>query len=413
MLGSAARTSIIRDSRIGADTGTGEHHDLLGGESLAHHLNRVLRCCAELVHYSQFNLCEDCLRWQTLIKYLGSKRTLVPVLSALAEASQAKTAIDLFTGTTRVAQGFKKAGLNVTATDLASYSYVFAKTYIETDSTTVDHRELEQALGELNSLKPKAGYFTKAFCEDARYIQPKNGERIDAIRDEIEANYKNSWLYYPLLTSLILAADRVDSTTGLQMAFLKQWAARSFKDLELRDPGLLPGAGLALQGDVLDLVDALPETELAYLDPPYNQHRYFANYHVWETLVRWDSPETYGIANKRLDVRDATTKSRFNGRKDMPLALAELLNNLKAETVVLSYNNEAWLSRDQLISITERFGRVEVLDFEFKRYIGSQIGIYNKRGEKVSEPRHKSNIEHVVIAGPKDRVKTMLQAIEL
>lgn len=348
-----------------------------------------------------------------MIKYLGSKRTLVPVLSALAEASGAKTAIDLFTGTTRVAQGFKKAGLKVTATDLASYSHVFAKTWIEIDATSANQTELTEALKHLNSIRGEAGYFTKSFCEDARYIQPKNGERIDAIRNAIESHYLNSWLYYPLLTSLILAADRVDSTTGLQMAFLKQWAARSYKELELRDPELLAGRGLALQGDVMQLVDQLPETELAYLDPPYNQHRYFANYHVWETLVRWDRPDTYGIANKRLDVRDTSTKSRFNARKDMPIALAQLLNSLKAETVVLSYNNEAWLSRDQLISITERFGRVEVLDFEFKRYIGSQIGIYNKRGEKVSEPRHKSNIEHVVIAGPKERVKTMLEAIEL
>lgn len=348
-----------------------------------------------------------------VIKYLGSKRTLVPLLSTLAEASGAKSASDLFTGTTRVAQGFKKAGLTVTATDLASYSFVFAKTWIETDADSVNQAELTEALRQLNSLTPEAGYFTKAFCEDARYIQPKNGEKIDAIRTEIEKTYSNSWMYYPLLTSLILAADRVDSTTGLQMAFLKQWAARSFNDLELRDPELLAGRGLALQGDVMQLITELPETELAYLDPPYNQHRYFANYHVWETLVRWDQPETYGIANKRLDVRDSSTKSRFNGRKDMPIALRELLNGLRAETVVLSYNNEAWLSRDELISLTERFGRVEVLDFEFKRYIGSQIGIYNKRGEKVSEPRHKKNIEHVVIAGPSSRVSRMLEAIEL
>ncbi|MFM6980970.1 MAG: DNA adenine methylase [Micrococcales bacterium] len=348
-----------------------------------------------------------------MIKYLGSKRTLVPVLSALAEASQAKTAVDLFTGTTRVAQGFKKAGLEVTATDLASYSFVFSKTWIETDANEVSKVELQQALKHLNSLSGEAGYFTKAFCEDARYIQPKNGERIDAIRVEIERTYRDSWLYYPLLTSLILAADRVDSTTGLQMAFLKKWASRSFNDLELRDPDLLPGTGKALQGDVMQLVNELPETELAYLDPPYNQHRYFANYHVWETLVRWDEPQTYGIANKRLDVRDASTKSRFNGRKDMPLALTELLNNLKAQTVMLSYNNEAWLSREQLIALTERFGRVEVLDFEFKRYIGSQIGIYNKKGVKVSEPRHKQNIEHVVIAGETNRVAAMLEAIAL
>ena len=55
--------------------------------------------------------------------------------------------------------------------------------------------------------------------------------------------------------------------------------------------------------------------DLAYLDPPYNQHRYFTNYHIWETLVAWDAPEHYGVACKRVDARDATTKSVFNDRR--------------------------------------------------------------------------------------------------
>ncbi len=53
-----------------------------------------------------------------------------------------------------------------------------------------------------------------------------------------------------------------------------------------------------------------------YLDPPYNQHRYFTNYHVWETLVRGDEPEHYGIACKRLDAREDSTRSVFNSKHD-------------------------------------------------------------------------------------------------
>lgn len=346
-----------------------------------------------------------------MIKYLGSKRTMVPMLSALAEASGANSTIDLFTGTTRVAQGFKKLGSQVIATDSASYSHVFAKTFIELDANECDLLQLADAIRQLNTLDGDAGYFTKVFCEDARFFQPKNGVKIDSIRNEIENSYRESWMYFPLLTSLILAADRVDSTMGQQMAFLKNWAPRSNRDLVLELPKLLPGSGKALQGDVMNLVDQLPEAELVYLDPPYNQLRYDGNYHIWETLVRWDEPATYGVANKRLDIRDRKNKSRFNGRRSMPIALRELLEKLKAEVVVLSYNNEAWLNRDELVSFTERFGRVEVLDFEFTRYIGSQLGIYNKQGEKVSEPGHRRNIEHLVIAGPSSKVSAMLDSI--
>lgn len=347
-----------------------------------------------------------------MIKYLGSKRTLIPVLSQLAQASGAQTALDLFTGTTRVAQAFKKLGMTVTASDVASYAECFGKTWIELDSDTANLTELAEAIGELESLPGEAGYFTQKFCVEARYFQPKNGERVDAIRERIEADYRDSWLYYPLLTSLILGADRVDSTTGIQMAFLKGWASRSGNRLELRDPELLPGAGQSIRGDALEIVKDLPPVDLAYLDPPYNQHRYFSNYHVWESLVRWDKPETYGIANKRIDARDAEMKSPFNSKKTMAGALARLVDGLNCETMVLSYNNESWLSRNDLLEIASKRGHVEILDFDFKRYVGSQIGVFNKAGERVGNPGAKRNIEHIVIAGEKQTVKRMLASIK-
>lgn len=74
------------------------------------------------------------------------------------------------------------------------------------------------------------------------------------------------------------------------------------------------------------LVDELGRTDLMYLDPPYNQHRYFANYHIWETLVRWDDPAAYGVARKRSDCREEATKSVFNRKREMPRAFARILS---------------------------------------------------------------------------------------
>lgn len=347
-----------------------------------------------------------------MIKYLGSKRTLVPTLSRLAQASGARTSIDLFTGTTRVAQSLKGLGQFVTTVDVASYSLAFGKTWIELDGSSAPLPELKDALADLNARRGEAGYFTKTFCLDARYFQPKNGEKIDAIREAIEVDYKGTWLYYPLLTSLLLAADRVDSTTGMQMAFLKQWAARSFQTLTLRDPELMAGSGLSIQGDAVALAASLEPVDLAYLDPPYNQHRYFANYHIWETLMRWDKPQSYGIANKRIDVREPETKSPFNSKKTMASALKNVITNLQCEVLMLSYNNEAWLTKDELLELCQPKGHVEILDFDFKRYVGSQIGVYNKQGVRVSNPKHSRNVEHVVLAGPKSTIRKMVDSLE-
>lgn len=345
-----------------------------------------------------------------MIKYLGSKRTLVPLLSSLAAASGAQTALDLFTGTTRVAQAFKRQGLTVSAVDLASYSEVFSRTWISINADTANQTELTAALVDLNATVGVPGYFTKTFCEDARFFQPQNGAKVDAIRDRIEREYKTSWMYHPLLTSLILAADRVDSTTGLQMAFLKSWASRSFNQLELRDPGLIAGEGFSYRGDALELAATLPPTDLAYLDPPYNQHRYFANYHIWETLTRWDHPEVYGIANKRIDVRDPETKSAFNSKREIATSIEKLLTDVRAETLILSYNNESWLSKDDLIALCEPRGHVAVLEVDFKRYVGAQIGIFNQSGKKVGEPKHQRNLEYVVLVGDRKRVEKMVAA---
>ena len=216
-----------------------------------------------------------------MIKYLGSKRRLVPMLGDLFAMSGAETALDLFTGTTRVAQEFKRRGAHVTAVDSARYAEVFAQCHIATDLVDVDKDDLRAALVHLSGLPGMPGYFTETFCRRSRFVQPFNGERIDAIRDEIESEFASSPLYPILLTSLIYATDRVDSTVGIQMAYLKRWAPRSFNALDLYAPRLYAGPGRAIRGDACQVVSELPKVDFAYLDPPYNQVRYSATYHIW------------------------------------------------------------------------------------------------------------------------------------
>lgn len=347
-----------------------------------------------------------------MIKYLGSKRRLVPVLGELASRSGAITAADLFTGTTRVAQEFKARGMAVTASDTARYSQVFAKCYIETDGANVDRRALQDALAYLSSLRPQPGYFTRTFCEQARFFTPENGARVDAIREAIEDEFAGSWMYPILLTSLIEAADRVDSTTGLQMAYLKSWAPRALQPLTLRIPELIPGAGGAILGDALEVAERLGPLDLVYLDPPYNQHSYFANYHIWETLVAWDAPEPYGVAQKRVDVRDGSNKSRFNRKREMPAALASLIRSVRARVLIVSYNDESWMSAEEIAHAAADFAEsVRVLDFDSKRYVGAQIGIYNPQGQKVGRVERLRNLEHLIVAGPTDTVFDMTEWI--
>lgn len=347
-----------------------------------------------------------------MIKYLGSKRRLVGVLGDIATAVEARTARDPFTGTTRVAQELKRRGVFVTASDVASYSEVLGRCYISTDADTVDRESLAEALAELDALPGRDGYVTETFCRRSRYFQPHNGRRIDAIREAIAEQWSGHPWEPLLLTSLMLAADRVDSTTGLQMAYLKTWAPRSYDDLELRVPGLVPGPGASVAADAFDALRDAEPVDLVYLDPPYNQHRYFTNYHVWETLVRWDAPEHYGVACKRLDARDEHTKSVFNRKRDMPAALAALIASARAEVVLVSYNDESWVSPEQITGWLRDAGHedVGVLGFDTRRYVGAQIGIHDPSGRRVGRVGRLHNRELVFVAGPSDRVAAGLAA---
>lgn len=335
-----------------------------------------------------------------MIKYIGSKRRLVPQIVRLVEAIPgAHTVLDLFTGTTRVAQGLKRAGYFVTANDFASYSEVLAATYIATDAQSVDQVALAAMLAGLNALPGERGYFTRTFCEEARYLQPANGMRVDAIRRRIADLQVNAGTRAILLTALLEAADRVDSTTGIQMAYLKGWSARSHRPLTLRMPLLLDGPGRVMRADAREALRGVDTFDVAYLDPPYNQHSYYRNYHVWETLVRADAPPTYGIARKRIDAR--TTRSAFNLRRQAWQALRDVVQGVRARHVVLSFSDEGFFDVPAIRALLlERFGEVGALAVPSARYVGAKIGIYDLRGALVGEVGHLTNTEWLFVGGP-------------
>jgi adenine-specific DNA-methyltransferase len=335
-----------------------------------------------------------------LIKYLGSKRTLLGnILSAVGmAAAPGATVADVFSGTARVGHALKGAGYRVLANDHNAFAHTLATCYVQADA----ERWAEPArriLEDLQRLPPRAGWFTETYCVAARYLHPDNGAKVEAIRNAIAGLGTEPELEAILLTSLLEAADRVDSTAGLQMAYMKQWAARAKNPLTLRLPALLPrpaaGACAAFCGDA-EAVAATLDCDLAYLDPPYNQHSYLRNYHVWETLVRWDQPEVYGIANKRTDCR--TRLSAFNSRPGIGPALARTIAALRCPTLVVSFSDEGYLGRAALEAMLAGRGHLQVIEIPYGRYVGAKIGIHNPKGEKVGTVGKLTNTEFLFIA---------------
>jgi adenine-specific DNA-methyltransferase len=330
-----------------------------------------------------------------VIKYLGSKRALIdPITEAVrALLPNGGRVCDLFSGTARVGHALKAQGYDVWSNDLNAYAHTLATTYVQVDAHRWRDRA-ERLISELNDTPPRPDWFTKAFCEDARYFTPENGARIEAIRTRIAALSLEPELQAIALTALMEAADRVDSTAGVQMAYMKAWAPRALKPLSLRLPDLLPGPGRATRADAVQIAPEV-EADLVYLDPPYNQHSYLGNYHVWESLVLWDRPETYGIANKRIDVK--TRKSAFNSRPGIGPALKAVIEAVRAPHLIVSFNDEGYLSREQLVEMLSVRGPVQVIEIPRPRYVGARIGIHNPKGEKVGTVGRLRNVEYLFV----------------
>lgn len=334
-----------------------------------------------------------------MIKYLGSKRQLIAWIIETIKVSfpDCQSVLDLFSGTSRVGFALKEQGYSVFANDHNLFAYHIARCYLETSINDLPDNFIE-IINHLNNLPGKADFFTNNYCLNARFFHPKNGEKIDAIRGAIEHLDVNDRVRSVLLVSLMEAADRVDSTCGIQMAFLKDWAPRAHLPLTLRIPKLAAAhQGRQYQAHCSDAEEAAKkiQCDVAYLDPPYNQHSYRGNYHIWETLVRNDRPDLYGRAQKRIDCQ--SVKSDFNSKRRFHQSLTNVLSNLNTRNIVLSFSDEGFINKADVEILLSQFGTVTTHQIDYKRYVGAQIGIYNQQGQKVGQVKKLRNKEFLYV----------------
>lgn len=325
------------------------------------------------------------------VKYLGSKRTLIPtILEKIGDVvPRGGSVIDLFSGTARVGYALKSNGYSVTGNDLTVFGYVNASAYLEGDPSMLP--EVQKHLERMNHLDPSPGWFTETYAKSSRYFSEENAAKIDSMRSYLKT-LDNGVIKNICTVSLIEAADRVDSTVGIQMAYLKNLAKRAYNPLELKAPVLVEGFGKATQGDAVEMVKSFPAVDAYYLDPPYNTHNYTGNYHIWETLAIGDDPPVYGVACKRTSVRDGK-KSSFNSKKTSLESLLSVVEHAKAQHIFLSFSDEGFLSESSVVEGLTKYGDVSVCKIPYRRYIGSKIGIHNPSGERVGVEGKRENQE--------------------
>ncbi|MFN7644494.1 MAG: DNA adenine methylase [Burkholderiales bacterium] len=330
------------------------------------------------------------------IKYAGSKQKLLPHILSLARKVNPRTVLDAFAGTTRVSQAFAQSGYTVVANDIAAWSAVFASCYLLNQHTKAHYAPM---IEHLNGLMPLDGWFTEQYGGDPgdgssigpdglkKPWQRHNTRRLDAIRAEIDRLKISHVERSVLLTSLIRALDEVDSTLGHYASYLNEWSPRSYKQLLLKVPSLLPKTAphSVHQGDIFDLIPSV-EVDLAYFDPPYGSNnekmppsrvRYGAYYHVWTSVVLNDQPPTFGKAKRRSDTSDTLSASIFEefrrneaGQLIAVEAIRNALASVRAKYVLLSYSSGGRATAEELNRVIRENGRLlEVIEVDYRRNV--------------------------------------------
>lgn len=321
------------------------------------------------------------------MRYIGSKTNLLEAIEQVIKkhaTGKETTFVDLFAGTNTVGRHFKTM-YGITSNDILYFSYLNAKATIENNqalnftklnnigiTSPLDHL---QTIGEAAITSSTVGYYEKSYSPTggAMYFTIENAKRIDAIRDTIQewndkdllTETENAYL----VSSLIEAIPYISNITGTYGAYLKKWDKRALNPLSLR-PLLVTNNQRANRSYNLDsnhLASQL-DADIVYIDTPYNNRQYAPNYHVLENIARHTKPPLKGVTRvfdwSELKSEYATKKNAFD-------AMEDLISKIKAEHVIISYNNEGIIPEDQLKELLKKYSinnTVEVTKLPYRKY---------------------------------------------
>ncbi|WP_088810681.1 MULTISPECIES: Dam family site-specific DNA-(adenine-N6)-methyltransferase [unclassified Listeria] len=322
-----------------------------------------------------------------ILRFIGSKATLLKNIdNILADKLTGKeeTFLDLFAGTNVVGNYFKDY-FTVYSNDLLYFSFVNAKAIIENNGhLTFEGLKTIGIASPLDFLQENAekyvlsnviGYYEENYTPTggAMYLTTENGKRIDYIRDTIDSWNSEGILkvseYFYLVSVLIEAIPYVSNITGTYGAFLKHWDKRSLNPLELI-PLEVKNNGKynkAINQDANDLVTKI-SVDIVYIDTPYNNRQYASNYHLLENVAKNNKPE---LSGKTRIFDWSPLRSEYAMKRNAMRAMSDLLNNIDATHIVLSYNNEGIIEENELIELVKKQsfnGEIQVEKIPYRKY---------------------------------------------
>jgi adenine-specific DNA-methyltransferase len=321
------------------------------------------------------------------LNYIGSKYQLLDWITSNILHFTGLTTFhnhviaDLFAGTGIVSYHFRNLGALVVSNDAELYSAIITHAFTVCSYNKICADFIEKMTADIASEKHKSvyGYIAQNYsphngCE-RMFFTVENAQRIDYIRSELEKVRgivtDNDAKF--LLASLIISADAVSNVPAVYGCYLKNYKAKALKLMEYRpihiDSGIAVPGSKVYNLDVLnDGLISLLSADIVYLDPPYNERQYSKNYFPLNMIV---SPSTDALKGK-TGIPEECFLSPFCRRGEVEGAFNKLIGGLASAGAVkwifISYNSESLLSRDKMLELLGAYGKVEVVERDYKRF---------------------------------------------
>lgn len=343
---------------------------------------------------------------EQLITYLGNKRALLDFIDSAVTDIRSRlgtrkiTTFDVFSGSGIVSRYLRQYSSLVVANDLEQYAETINRCYLANKSE-LDLHALERAwtdiTGELRSretggkLDGDGLIATKYAPADDRDI--KRGERvfyttrnaryIDTARKLIAelSEPLQPFFIAPLLSQASIHAN----TSGVFKGFYKNSAtgigefggrkgdalSRIRGDIALPFPVFSDNEceALILAGDANSSCARAPEVDVAYLDPPYNQHPYGSNYFMLNLISDYRESASESVVS---GIPVDWNRSAYNRKRDASAALESLAKDIKAKFLLVSFNSEGFIERSEMERILSLIGKTETREVKYNAFRGSR-----------------------------------------
>ena len=334
---------------------------------------------------------------EQVITCIGNKRALLPFIAAAVDRVRERLGkkrlriLDLFSGSGIVARFFKQYSEFLLANDLELYSFMVNSCYLS-NVETVPTKRLGQALKYLRATleRPRPGFFHELYApEDDRNIRP--GERVfytkenalilDTARAALDDVDKDLRVF--LLAPLLAEASIHANTSGVFKGFYKgrdgigrfgghggHALSRITGRIELRLPifSRFSCEHRVARSDAGPLTASLSgsdDFDLAYLDPPYNQHPYGSNYFMLNLLAENRRPERISqVSGIPVD----WNRSPYNKKSVARESLFSLISALPARFILISYNSEGFIPHEDFLGFLRAMGRLELIQTPYNTF---------------------------------------------